>query len=59
MDEFLLKTFDLLRLERDAEGQKNEMLVSSQLHSVKLLEDKGLCIQKLHVSFHFKIIVRL
>ena len=50
MDEFLLRTFNLLRLERDAEKQKNELSVASQLHSVKTLEDKGLCIQKLHVN---------
>lgn len=49
MDEFVTRSLCLLRLEKDAEEQQNEVYLSSQLHSVKHLEAKGVCIQKLQV----------
>ncbi len=49
MEDFVSKTLSLLQLEKDAEDQQNEIFFASQLHSVKNLEAKGICVQKLQV----------
>ncbi len=51
MDAFVANSLALLTLERDAEVERSEGLVSSgRLQSVKELEAKGVCLQKLEVG---------
>ena len=51
MEDFVAKTEKLLGLERKAEVEQCEELISAQIiHDSKRLESKGLCIAKLFVS---------
>lgn len=52
MEDFVAKTEKLLGLERKAEVEQCEELISTQqiIHDSKRLESKGLCIAKLSVS---------
>lgn len=50
MEEFVDAHLELLELEREAEEQQTQTYISSQLlENPKLLESKGVCIQKLQV----------
>ena len=50
MEDFLSRSLELLELEREAEELQAQAAVSSQLlGNPKLLESRGLCIQKLQV----------
>ncbi len=58
MDAFVANSLALLTLERDAEVERSEGLVSSgQLQSVKELEAKGVCLQKLEVGCNITVLV--
>lgn len=50
MEELVSRSLALLELERDAEEVETRAYISSQLlENPKLLESKGVCIQKLQV----------
>ena len=51
MEELVKKFLALLELERSAEELETQAIISSQLlHNPKLLESKGVCIQRLQVK---------
>jgi len=51
MDKFIVKTEGLLRLERTAEVEQYEELLSTEMiYNSKYLESKGLCLINLSIS---------
>ena len=49
VEEFITTSLELLRLEKEAEEQQNDVYLTTQLENPKQLEAKGVCIQKLQV----------